>query len=77
MLYDQLPAECQMTIYTEFLFKEFLFKFRRFFNLRKPQIDIELLKEHTKNKSMLNKFDNKSLEVTQTKVHKTMNISKF
>lgn len=33
-IYSQLPRDCQLDIYRNFLFKEFLFKFRRFFSFR-------------------------------------------
>lgn len=33
-LFSQLPPSCKIEIYTNFLFKEFLFKFRRFFSFR-------------------------------------------
>ena len=33
-LFSQLPPSCKKEIYTSFLFKEFLFKFRRFFSFR-------------------------------------------
>ena len=34
-MFEQLPQEVRTTIYSEFMFKNFLFKFRRFFNFRK------------------------------------------
>ena len=33
-LLDQLPENCQTQIYKDFLFRDFLDKFRRFFNFR-------------------------------------------
>jgi hypothetical protein len=35
--YDQLPTECQRKIYTDFIYYDFLFKFRRFFSIRVPE----------------------------------------
>ena len=34
-LFQQLPSEVKMTIYTEFMFKKFIFRFRRFFDFYK------------------------------------------
>ena len=31
-LFNQLPCKCQLQLYTDFIFQEFLFKFRRFFS---------------------------------------------
>lgn len=33
-LFKQLPSELQTRIYTDFVFNEFIFKFRRFFSFR-------------------------------------------
>ena len=38
-LYDQLPSEVQTKLYTEFLFNDFMYQFRRFFSIRKPRLD--------------------------------------
>ena len=33
-MFEQLPQDVKTTIYSDFMFKTFLFKFRRFFNIR-------------------------------------------
>ena len=38
MLY-QLPSECQTSIYTDFLFRDFLSKFSLFFNFKKEMLN--------------------------------------
>ena len=35
--YDQLPNDCQRMLYTNFVYKDFLFRFRRFFSFRVPE----------------------------------------
>ena len=34
-LFNKLPQQLKTTIYTQFMFRDFLFKFRRFFDIRK------------------------------------------
>lgn len=41
---DLLPESCQVEIYTKFLFKNYLYKFRRFFNIRNTRLDYPLNK---------------------------------
>jgi len=38
-IFSQLPGVCQRQIYTDFLFQEFLYKFRRFFSFRTDLIN--------------------------------------
>ena len=38
MLMSQLPSSCQTEIYTQFIFRNFLWKFRRFFSLKMSEI---------------------------------------
>lgn len=37
-IFNQMPIDCQRQIYTDFIFQEFLFKFRRFFSFRIAEI---------------------------------------
>ena len=37
-LFIQLPSSCQLQLYTDFIFQEFLFKFRRLFSFRVSSI---------------------------------------
>ena len=39
--YGQLPVECQRMLYTDFIYNDFLFKFRRFFSFRIPDLRSE------------------------------------
>lgn len=46
---SQLPESCQINIYAKFLFKDFLFKFRFFFNIRNSYQDFPLNKRSKQN----------------------------
>jgi hypothetical protein len=41
-IFSQLPVSCQRQIFTDFLFQEFLYKFRRFFSFRRSVVEIKL-----------------------------------
>lgn len=40
MFFNQLPTKCQRMLYTDFIYNDFLFKFRRFFSFRIPDVKI-------------------------------------
>jgi hypothetical protein len=42
-------------LYTEFLFKEFLYQFRRFFDIRKPRYDEIFAKKEEEKKNSVEK----------------------
>lgn len=54
IIFGQLSRDCQLDLYRDFLFKDYLFKFRRFFNFRftllQKQRDLETVQE-TKEKT--------------------------
>jgi hypothetical protein len=46
-LLNQLPVDCQINLYTKFLFKDFLWKFRRLFSFVKSSQASGLFQKHT------------------------------
>lgn len=48
MMLTQLPQECQTSIYTEFLFRDFLSKFSLFFNFKKEMLDFNMMEVDNK-----------------------------
>jgi len=67
MLFAQLPDNCKTAIYTKFIFKEFLWKFRRFFRFcRMQECSLGLLQKQSNGKvnvvKNIDKFNNTLIE---------------
>ena len=81
-IFGQLPRHCQRKIYTDFIFKEFLYKFRRFFSFRVDQLNqTEQLKDAEGAKNTKaggtgeTKIMNKHLQLLRKKVRTIMHVS--
>lgn len=76
IIFSKLPRSCQLDLYNEFLFKEFLFKFRRFFSFRialiQKQKDLQLKENHIQR----NQIINKNLKKMKQLVHQMIRIQR-
>ena len=84
-IFSQLPSDCQRMLYTDFIFQEFIYKFRRFFSFRIDQVyqkEIIAIDPSGTNDCGIGKSHgsslilNKNLRLLKKKVQMMMNITR-